>query len=125
MLKRLSICVTLLALVPGSANAQQTNVVLHRVDVPGADFSIVFAFGQPHAGAPLSRPDQLTSLIVHPIGDELAHATQGEMETLFKDAGASPYPIHAFRVERKDSKPANAVNVYVIPNRRPIASPMR
>ena len=125
MLKYLSICATLIVLSASSVSAQQTNFVSHRVEVPGAHFSIVFVFSKPKAGPTIVQPDQLPALAVYPTGDALAYATESEVEKMFKNVGLSQIPIHAFRVEQTNSKPSNAVNVYVIPNGKPTALPMR
>jgi hypothetical protein len=61
-------------------------------------------------------------LSVHPIGDELAFAADSEVEKLFRGVGSSQYPIHAFRVEHKDSQPWSSVNVYVVPKSAPTVS---
>ena len=114
MLKYLSICAALTIMGGGSVNAQQQNFVSRSVEVPGADFSIVFVFTKPLAGATVIEPGPAPLLAVYPTGDALAYATESEVEKMFKNAGLSQVPIHAFRVERKDAKPANAVNVYVI-----------
>ena len=43
MLKYFSICAALVALGSGSANAQQQEAVLQKMEVPGADFDIILA----------------------------------------------------------------------------------
>jgi hypothetical protein len=68
---------------------------------------------------------QPSILVVHPTGDALAYATESEVAKAFNDVGLSQVPIHAFRVEGKDGNLIKAVNVYVIPNRKQIASAVR
>jgi len=124
MLKYLAICAGFVVLAAGCVNAQETQFVSHRVDVPGAGFSVVFVFAK--AVVPIAQPEhQPPILVVHPTGDALAYATESEIEKTFNDVGLSQVPIHAFRVERKDGNPTKPVNVYVIPNRKQIASAVK
>ena len=85
MLKYFSICAALTVIGAGSVNAQQQNFVSHSVEVPGADFSIVFVYSKPQAGATVIQPGQPPSLTVHPTGDALAYATESEVEKMFKN----------------------------------------
>src|SRR5262245_52154449 len=57
MLKYLSICAGFLVLAVVPVNAQETQLVSHRVEVPGADFSLVFVFARSQAVAPITRPE--------------------------------------------------------------------
>jgi len=126
MLKYLSICAGFLVLATGPVNAQETQFVSHRVEVPGADFSLVFVFAKSQAVARITQPEHQPSiLVVHPTGDALAYATESEVEKTFNDVGLSQVPIHAFRVEGKDGNLTKAVNVYVIPNGKRNASAVR
>lgn len=112
MLKQLSILATFLVLGASAAHAQQNDPVWQKVDVPGADFSVVFATStsvRPSASL-RGSPDPL---VVYPAGSELAFAVDGEVETLFKDFGVLQFPACAFRVERKGSKPIAAI-AYVL-----------
>jgi len=121
MFKYLSICACFLGLAAGPVDAQETQIVAHRVDVPGADFSVVFVFVK--AALPVIKPERQSRIFaVHPIGDALAHATESEVAKMFNDIGLSEVPIHAFRVEGKDGDLAKAVNVFVVPNGKQIAS---
>jgi len=123
MLKYL--CAGLLLLAPGLVNAQETQFVSHRVEVPGTNFSLVFVLAKSQADAPITQPEHQPSiLVVHPAGDALAYATESEVEKAFNDVGLSQVPIHAFRVE-ENGNVAKAVNVYVIPNGKQIASAVR
>jgi hypothetical protein len=126
MLKYLSICAGFLVLAASPLNAQETQFVSHRVEVPGANFSLVFVLAKSQAVAPITQPEHQPSiLVVHPTGDALAYATESEVAKAFNDVGLSQVPIHAFRVEGKDGNLAKAVNVYVIPNGKQIASAVR
>jgi len=122
MLKYFSICAMLVAFGTSSLNAQQQDLVLQKVEIPGADFVVIFVKSKLRSGTTIDVRGQNNSLIVHPTGDELAFAVSGEIEKMFKDIGSTQFPIHAFRVERKGSQPSNAVNVYIVPKGKSIAS---
>jgi hypothetical protein len=111
MLRQLLIGAAFVALGTVSVNAQYQEVVLREVEVPGANFGIVFAMAKPQA----TTVDRHDPLAIRSIGGELAHAVEGEIEKMFKDVGSSGFPIHAFRVELRGDKPSNALNVYVVP----------
>ena len=112
MLKQLSICAAIVVLATGSANAQQSEPVWQKLEVPGADFVVVFATTtNPASNSLRDSPDPL---VVYPAGSELAFAVDGEVEKLFKDLGAVQFPACAFRVERKGNKPIAAL-AYVLP----------
>jgi len=114
MLKHLSIFAALAVLATGSANAQQNDPVWHKVEVPGADFVVVFATTKNPVGPANSMRASPDPLVVYPAGSELAFAVDGEVEKLFKDIGAVQFPACAFRVERKGNKPIAAL-AYVLP----------
>lgn len=114
MLKHLSIFAALIGLATGSAGAQQKDPIWHKVEVPGADFILVFATTKnpvPANSALRAFPDPL---VVYPAGSELAFAVDGEVEQLFKDVGTLRFPACAFSVERKGGKPFASV-AYVLP----------
>jgi len=106
MFKQLLIGAVCVVLGTGSLNAQ--DVDLRKVDVPGADFDIVFA---------VSADGRDHPLVIHSIGGELAHAVDGEIEKMFTQAGPSGLPIHAFRVELGGGTSSKGLNVYVVPKR--------
>jgi len=114
MLKYLPIFAALVALGTGTANTQQNDSVWQKVEVPGADFVVVFAMTK----SPVTANSNLRAfpdpLVVYPAGGELAFAVDGEVEKLFKDVGAVQFPACAFRVERKGGKPIAAL-AYVFP----------
>lgn len=115
MLKYFTICAALVVFGTGSVNAQQQEAVLHKLEVPGADFDIIVAMPKFSAGATIELRGQPDPLIVSLIGGELAMAVDGEVEQMFKDVGSLQFPIYAFQVERKGSKPSKAVAVYLVP----------
>ena len=102
MLKYITVCAVLLVLGTGSVNAQQQDVVLRKIEVPGADFDMVVVMSKAQAAATNGPREFKNSLVVRPTGDELASATDGEIERIF---GSSRYLIHGFRVERKAVTP--------------------
>ena len=114
MLKQLSICAAIVVLATGSANAQQSEPLWQKLEVPGADFVVVFATTTNPVAARSSLRDSPDPLVVYPAGSELAFAVDGEVEKLFKDLGAVQFPACAFRVERKGNKPIAAL-AYVLP----------
>lgn len=114
MLKLLSICAALAVLGTASANAQQSDPAWQKVEVPGADFVVVFATTKSLVSPNSNLRASPDPLVVYPAGSELAFAVDGEIEKLFKDVGAVQFPACAFRVERKGSKPIAAI-AYVLP----------
>jgi hypothetical protein len=121
MLKQLMICAAFVAVGTASVNAEQKAVVLRKVEVPGADFDIVFAASRPHAAA-VGRPVAGDPLVIDPIGGEFAYALKGEVEDMFKEVGVPLLPIYAFRLELHGGNARNALNVYVVPK---IGPPMQ
>ena len=111
MLKYITVCAVFLFLGTGSVNAQQQDIVLHKIEAPGADFGIVVVMSKAQAVATNGLRSPGNSLVVRPIGDELASATEAEIEKIF---GSSQYLIHAFRVEPRGGDPSSAVHVYVV-----------
>ena len=122
MFKQLWLCAALIAFATGSLSAQEQDLVLRKAEVPGADFDIVFVMSKSKPPATIGLRALDNPLVVHPIGDELAFAADSEVEKMFRGVGSSQYPIHAFRVERKDSQPWSGVNVYVVPKSAPTGS---
>ena len=112
MLKHLSICAALIAFGASAAEAQQANdnLIMHKLDVPGADFHIVVSVAKSQAHTP-RRAGETASWTIYPIGGELAYARSGEIEKLFNN-----HPIHAFQVDRSGVGSRQAVAVYLIPN---------
>jgi hypothetical protein len=110
MLKGFTICATLLVLGIGSVSAQQHDIVVRKIEVPGADFDMVVVMSKAGAGITGGLSDQ-EPLVASPTGDWLAYATDCEIERIF---GRSQSLIHGFRVERKEGEPSSAVHVYVV-----------
>jgi hypothetical protein len=112
MLKHLSICAALIAFGAGTAAAQQANedIVMQKLDVPGANFHIIVSMTKSQAKTVRLR-GETASWTIYPIGGELAHARSDEIEKLFNN-----HPIHAFQVDRSGAGSRQAVAVYLIPN---------
>ena len=114
MLKQLSICAALIvAIAPGSVNAQQQEAVLQRLEVPGGAFDIILAMPKSQ-GATYNLGKSPEALIVHLIGGELALGFDGE-EKMLKALDSLQLPVCAFHVESKDSKSRKPVSVYIVP----------
>ena len=111
MLKYFAICAALLVLGIGSVSAQQQDIVVRKMEVPGADFDMVVVMSKAQAGATSGLSGHEPSLVAGPTGDWLAFATDREIEQIF---GRSRSVIHGFRVERKEGEPSSAVHVYVV-----------
>ena len=113
MLRQLVISAALIAIGTISVAAQQSDVILRKVEVLGADYDIVFAMSRP-AATPIDRSNKEDPLTIHAIGGELAYATKGEIEAIFREVGLPVMPTQAFRLDF-DVKAPNALNVYVFP----------
>jgi hypothetical protein len=114
MLKQLSICAAIVVLATGSANAQQSDPLWQKLEVPGADFIVVFATTTNPMASNNSLRASPDPLVVYPAGSELAFAVDGEVEKLFKDIGGVEFPACAFRIERQGRRPVAAI-AYVLP----------
>jgi hypothetical protein len=113
MLKHLSIFAALVVLGTGSANAQQREAVLQKVEVPNAGFNLVL--GMPKLGTPsLYLRDQPDPNVIYLMGEELVYAyTGGPQEPL--DIWAFMAPACSFHVERGEGGPPTPLVVYVAP----------
>jgi len=113
MFKQLSICAALLVFTAGSANAQQKEAVLQRMEVPGAAFDIILAMPKPQ-GAIFDYSESPDALVVHLIGGELALGFDGE-ERMLAALDSLRMPVCAFHVEGKNPATRNPVSVYIVP----------
>jgi len=111
MLKCFAILATVLVVGFGSVSAQQQDIVMRKIEVPGTDFDFVVVMSKDQAGITNRLSDQEHPLVTRPTGDWLAFATDCEIERIF---GRSRSLIHGFRVERKEGEPSSAVHVYVV-----------
>jgi len=113
MFKQLSIWAALLVFTAGSANAQQKEAMLERLEVPGAAFDIILAKPQPH-GAIFDYSESPDALVVHLIGGELALGFDSE-EKMLAALDSLRMPVCAFHVEGKDPATRHPVSVYIVP----------
>src|SRR5262245_66650316 len=82
MLRRFLIGAAIIAVTTISAKAQsQQDVVVRLLEVPGADFDIVFVMSNPPAA------EKTDPLAVYPTGDALAFAMDGEFEKSLNGIG--------------------------------------
>jgi hypothetical protein len=113
MFKQLSICAALLVITAGTANAQQKEAVLERMEVPRAAFDIIFAMPK----APIASYDLAKSpeaLVMHLVGGELALGFDSE-EKMLAALESMRMPVCAFHVESNDPPARNPVSVYIVP----------
>ena len=110
MLKYLAVSAVLFICGAGSVNAQQQDVALRNIEVPGADFDMVIVMSKARAAATIGEGPE-NPLVAHSTGGELAFATDRELESIF---GPARSLIHAFRVERENGAPSSDVQVYVV-----------
>lgn len=96
-----------------SIAAQQPEASMRKVEVPGGEFDIVYT--QTKIPVVIDRNDGPKSFSVSLAGTELAMATIGDIERMFKDVGLSQLPICAFDVEHKGSERPRIASVYIIP----------
>ena len=97
------------ASVRTASNAtHQSEAIMHRVDVPGSDFAIVFAMTK--TPVIVDTNDRSRPLTVYAGGNELVMADIGDVEKMFKEVGLSQMPDCAFEVEQ-----TGAASVYIIP----------
>jgi hypothetical protein len=113
MLKHLLICAALMAFTMGSANAQQKEAVLQKVEVPGAALDIILAMPKPQ-GVTFDLSESPDALLVHLIGGELALAFD-DAEKMLKALDSLRRPIGAFHVESPDRRSRIPIAVYLVP----------
>ena len=100
------------AIRTASLIAPQPDPIMHKVELPGRAFDIVFAMTK----TPVADiNDRLDSLAVYSAGSELVMATDGDLERMFKEVGLSQLPICAFEVEYKGGKQPRTASVYIVP----------
>jgi len=113
MLKHLSICAALMALATGSANAQQKEAMLQRMEVPGAAIEIIVAMPKPQ-GAAFDLSASPDALLVYLTGGELAVGFD-DAEKMLKLLGTLRHPVGALRVQSPDQRSTIPVAVYLVP----------
>jgi hypothetical protein len=112
VLKQLPICAALMAFAAGTANAQQKEAVLRRLDAPGAAFDIILAIPKPQ-GAIFEFSESPDALVVHLIGGELALGFE-DAETMLKAARTLRRPLAALKIESPGHGLPIPVAVYLV-----------
>ena len=113
MLKHLSICAAVMALMAGAANAQQKEAMLQRMEVPGTAFDVIVAMPKPQ-GAVFALAGSPDALVMHLIGGELALGFD-DAEKMLKALGTLRRPVGALRVQGPDHRSSIPVAVYLVP----------
>jgi hypothetical protein len=114
MLKKLSICAALLAFAAGSANAQQYEAALRKVEVPGAGFDIVIATPKSPGTVMHDLSDSPDALIVHLAGGKLALSFD-DAEKMVQALESLRRPIGASYVASADRRSPIPVALYLVP----------
>jgi hypothetical protein len=114
MLKRLSMCTALCALMSIPVAAQQQEAVLKRLDLPGATFDLVVALPQSPPRPFYDLSESPDALVVHVIGGKLVLTFEDELE-MIKTAQVLKSPVGAFQGARREATSSMPFAVYVIP----------
>ena len=113
MLIRTLPCALFITFLAGTANAQQREAVLQKVEVANAAFDIVIATAKLN-GSTADFRGQPDPNIVYLADGELVYAYTGQLQEL-SNMGILMVPACTFHVERRDYSPRTPVVVYVIP----------
>jgi hypothetical protein len=111
MLKQVSICAALLGFATGSANAQQREAILQKIEVPGAGFDLVIATPKP-GGQTYNLSASPDALVVHLISSELALSFEDPWQ-MVKTFDYLRRPIGTFHVDSPDLKSRIPIAVYM------------
>jgi hypothetical protein len=114
MLKRLSMCAALCALMSGPVAAQQQEAVLKRLDLAGAAFDLVAVLPKSPPRPFYDLSESPDALVVHVIGGKLVLTFEDELE-MIKAAELLKSPVGASRVAGGEAKSSMPFAVYVIP----------
>jgi len=113
MLKFLPICIGLIAVGAGPADAQEREAFLQKIEVPGEVFDIVLA--KPKSPATVidigMSPE---ALVMHLIGGELALSFDSA-DKMLTALDSLQLPACAFDVQSKYSEPRKPTAVYIVP----------
>jgi hypothetical protein len=120
MLKQLSVCAALITFAADPVIAQQREAILHKVEVPGAAFEILFAVPKvPSTIIDLSEsPD---ALVVHLVGGELVLGFESA-ERMLETLDVLRSPLGALHVKPDGANAHTPVAVYFVPKGRVLAS---
>jgi hypothetical protein len=122
MLKQFALSLAIVGVGMSAAVAQQPELAIRKMEVPGTEFEIIVVTAKSPTEATPSASSQPARVDVYPIGGELAFATGAEVEKMLKEIGASHMPVHAFHVEHNGRAPSQAMDVYMVPNDKAVAS---
>src|SRR5262245_996318 len=114
MVKKLSMCVGLGALMSAPVAAQQQEAVLNRLDVPGAAFDLIVALPKSPSRPFYDLSESPEALVVHVIGGKLVLTFEDELE-MIKAAEFLKSPVGAFQVAIREATSSIPYAVYVIP----------
>lgn len=89
----------------------QAEPFMHKVEVPGTGLDI--AFSTTNTLIVLSADKPSDALSVHPVGELFVMTDAKAVARMFKDVGHTSLPDCAFNVEHKNSRPLEAVSVYI------------
>ena len=108
----------LAALISSTANAQQQEDMLQRVQLNNAGFDMVVAVARP-GGSPSNFGARPEFNLVYLADGELVHAYTGRLREL-SDSGALMPAACSFNVERRDYSPGTPVTIHVVPKGVPV-----
>jgi hypothetical protein len=112
MLKYSPVFGVLIALSISSANAQQQEALLQKLELPETGFDIIVATPKFPAGAIYNLDNSPDALIIHLIGNELALGFEDE-NAMLKAFESLRQPSSAFHVESKDRMLPKPVAIYI------------
>lgn len=123
MFKQLSICTALIAFATGSANGQQREAILQKVEVPGAAFDLMLATPKTPAVV-IDLSESPDALVIHLVGGELALGFE-KAEDMLKASEFLRSPVGAFHIRRDSSNARVPAAVYMVPKGHTLASAQR
>ncbi len=89
----------------------QVEPFMHKVEVPGIGLDIAFSTTNTPIVVSADKPSD--ALSVHPAGELFVTTDAEAVARMFKDVGRTSLPDCAFNVEHKNSRPLEAVSVYI------------
>jgi hypothetical protein len=117
MLKCFSVCVLLFSL-GSSVNAQQREAVLHKVEVPGADYMIVVAmpkFPKPkYPNMAIDFRGEPDPQIAYIAGGQLVLGIDDAVERTFKDIASLLHPVCHFHAKDEGINTLSPVGIYLL-----------
>jgi hypothetical protein len=114
--RRISICALLIALIAGSAVAQQQEAILQRVVVPGSGFDLLVATPKTLGGRTFDLRDTPDALIVYLNGGELALVFD-DTEEMVKALDLLRRSIGAFHLDVPNREERAPIAIYAVPHK--------